>query len=96
MNLRMNSSSGGMFTLLANEIINRGGAVCGAAFINGKVCHIVIDDIKDLSKLRKSKYVQSDISNVFEPILKLLKVERHVNVKLLKTTVKIMIMDYIR
>ena len=72
-NIRMNSSSGGMFTLLANEIINRGGAVCGAAFINGKVCHIVIDDIKDLSKLRKSKYVQSDISNVFEPILKLLK-----------------------
>lgn len=71
--IRMNSSSGGMFTLLANEIINRGGAVCGAAFINGKVCHIVIDDIKDLSKLRKSKYVQSDISNVFEPILKLLK-----------------------
>ena len=61
--IRMKSSSGGAFTIIANEIFANGGVVAGAAFDeNWTVRHIIIDDRKDLDRLRGSKYVQSFIS----------------------------------
>ena len=47
--LRMKSSSGGMFSLFAEEIFKRGGVVSGAAYDdNFLVEHIIIDKIEDV------------------------------------------------
>ncbi len=63
------SSSGGVFSLLAEEIFNEKGVVVGAAFDeNFEVSHVCIDSVEDLHRLRGSKYVQSDINTVYEPI----------------------------
>lgn len=77
--IRMKSSSGGMFTLLANFILDKGGYVCGAAFDDDwSVHHIIIDNKEDLSKLRGSKYVQSDTENCYKEIKKLLDADKYV------------------
>lgn len=71
--IRVKSSSGGMFTILANYILEQNGFVCGASFDKSwKVKHIIIDNKKDLDKLRGSKYLQSDIGNIFKEIKNLL------------------------
>lgn len=67
------SSSGGVFSLLAEEIFDEKGIVVGAAFDeNFEVNHVCIDSIEELHRLRGSKYVQSDINAVYEPIKKAL------------------------
>ena len=67
------SSSGGIFTLLSNYVLDNGGYVCGVAFNDlFKVEHIIIDKKEDLYKLRYSKYVQSDKKDIFIKIKKLL------------------------
>lgn len=69
--IRQVSSSGGVFSVVAEYILNLGGVVCGAAFNEDmKVEHIIIDDKKDLSKLRGSKYVQSDMGEIYYAIKK--------------------------
>lgn len=65
--IRMQSSSGGMFTLVANAVLNEGGAVCGAAWDeNLNVEHIIVTDKKDLNKIRYSKYVQSNTKKAYK------------------------------
>lgn len=61
------SSSGGIFSHIAEEIINNNGVVFGAAFSNDfySVSHIFVEDIEGLKKLRGSKYVQSNIGNSY-------------------------------
>jgi len=60
--IRRQSSSGGIFTSLALDVLNRGGRVVGAAFDdNFVVRHCVIDSAEKLHLLRGSKYVQSEI-----------------------------------
>ncbi len=68
--IRENSSSGGIFTIIANKILDNGGIVCGAAFDkNFRVEHILIDNKDNLDKLRRSKYVQSFINpNLYKEI----------------------------
>lgn len=70
--LRMVSSSGGVFSLLAEKTFSEKGAVSGAIYENNyqSVTHIVTDKIEDLPKLRGSKYVQSYLGNTFEDIKK--------------------------
>ena len=72
--IRMKSSSGGMFTLIADYVLENGGFVCGASWTEDwlGVEHIIIDDKKDLDKLRGSKYVESSLGNIFSKIKKLL------------------------
>lgn len=71
--IRIRSSSGGIFSVLAEEILDRNGYVCGAAYgKNFKVEHIIISKKEDLDKLRRSKYVQSSIGKVFCKIKTLL------------------------
>ncbi|MHC1770855.1 MAG: Coenzyme F420 hydrogenase/dehydrogenase, beta subunit C-terminal domain [Flexilinea sp.] len=66
-NIRLQSSSGGIFTLLAETIIDKGGIVFGAVFAEDfSVHHIIIRKQQDISKLRGSKYVQSDIGESFK------------------------------
>lgn len=64
------SSSGGVFAELAISMLNQGGNVYGAAMIDGRVEHIRIDKICDLYKLQGSKYVQSNLTNIWELICK--------------------------
>ena len=53
------SSSGGAFSLLAEQTIRQGGVVCGAVFDSDfQVRHILSENI---APMRKSKYVQSDL-----------------------------------
>lgn len=77
--IRYESSSGGAFSLFAMYIIEQGGIVYGAAMdekLNTK--HIGIETVEELTKLRGSKYVQSDINGTYTEIEKYLKQKRKV------------------
>lgn len=73
--IRYKSSSGGVFSALAENILERGGVVVGAAFDDIFVVrHSIIESKEDLHKLRGSKYVQSEISkNIYSITQDLLK-----------------------
>ena len=61
--IRAKSSSGGVFSLLAQYVIDNGGHVCGAAFRSDCLSvHHIFDDI---DKMRGSKYIQSNIGDSF-------------------------------
>lgn len=61
--IRLNSSSGGVFSALAENILSQGGVVVGAAFDEQLVVHhIIVEDRSQLHRLRGSKYVQSELS----------------------------------
>lgn len=63
---RTESSSGGAFSAIARWVRERGGIVFGAAWNDGFYCnHIAISDTQDISPLRGSKYLQSDIKKTF-------------------------------
>lgn len=64
--IRKLSSSGGLFTRLAKQILDDGGVVFGAAFDeNYNVHHIYVKTETELEKLRSSKYLQSQIKDNF-------------------------------
>ncbi len=68
------SSSGGIFAAAAEQILRENGYVCGAAIEEDfSVRHRLIGDLDDLDPLLGSKYVQSDLTPVFGPIIDLLK-----------------------
>lgn len=68
------STSGGMFTALAEYVLGRGGIVYGCSFEKDWIVkHIRIKNQNELSKLRGSKYVQSDIADTFNEAEKDLK-----------------------
>ena len=72
--MRMESSSGGIFSELAKEILLQGGVVYGAAYNEQfEVQHCCVDTVDDLRKLRGAKYAESDLGNSFSDILKRLK-----------------------
>lgn len=62
-----NSSSGGIFTLLAEKVLSCGGVIFGAAFTHDfkAVEHIAIQSIEELPLLRGSKYLQSKIGDAY-------------------------------
>lgn len=64
--VRLKSSSGGIFSILAETILKRNGVVFGAAY-NKKfqIVHKYIEHIEDIYQLQGSKYVQSKIGNTF-------------------------------
>lgn len=64
---RLNSSSGGVFPLLAELTIEKGGVVFGAAFDEAfNVRHIAVEDKEGLGLLYGSKYVQSNLGNTYK------------------------------
>lgn len=68
------SASGGMFSVIAEYVLEHGGYVCGAAFDEDiQLRHKVIHDKSELPPLRSSKYVQSDINDCYKQIKDLLK-----------------------
>lgn len=78
--IRMKSSSGGMFTLLANYMLKKGGYICGAVYSKDytRVEHIIVSDKDGIAKLRGSKYVQSDTGRTFSEIKTLLDSDKYV------------------
>lgn len=73
------SSSGGLFPIIAKEILSKGGVVFGCAYDENLTArHISIDDEKDLYRLQSSKYVQSDMSGVYSEVKAELKKDRFV------------------
>ena len=69
-----NGSSSGVFTTIAlNFLNNKRSVVCGAAFIDGLVKHVLVFEKKDVYKLSGSKYVQSFIGDIYQKIEDLLK-----------------------
>ena len=78
-NLRQNSSSGGVFSLLALKVLKDGGVVAGAAFTTKWQVHMVcIKSADELWRLQGSKYVQADTCNTFCEVEKFLKEGRTV------------------
>lgn len=64
--IRMKSSSGGIFTMLAEAIIDEGGVVFGARFNeNWEVIHDYTETKEGLEAFRGSKYVQSRIGETY-------------------------------
>ena len=64
--IRLKSSSGGIFTLLAEQVIAEGGVVFGARFNkNWEVIHDYTETVEGLEAFRGSKYVQSIIGDNF-------------------------------
>lgn len=71
--VRRLSSSGGLFYLLAEGVIERGGVVFGAAFDEaGMVVHRGVESREGLDALRGSKYSQSHIGSAYAEALQAL------------------------
>lgn len=66
---RRRSSSGGLMSLLAEQVLEKQGSVYGAAYDSEyRVVHQRIDSKKGLDQLRRAKYSQSDLSGVFRQV----------------------------
>jgi coenzyme F420-reducing hydrogenase beta subunit len=77
--IRLESSSGGLFSLIAEQVIEDGGVVFGASFNKEfEVEHSYVELKQELEKLRGSKYVQSRIGKTYEQAKQLLKSGRKV------------------
>lgn len=77
--VRLQSSSGGIFSVLAERVLDDGGVVVGVAQTTPtRFGHIVVDNKADLAKLRGSKYVQADVGLVYREVRSLLKAGRKV------------------
>ena len=72
--IRKDSTSGGVFTALAEYVLEGGGVVFGAA-MDGKqhLRHVACFRREDLWRLRGAKYVQSDLGDTFREIKLILK-----------------------
>ena len=67
--IRLVSSSGGIFTLLAEKVINEGGVVFGARFnAEWDVVHDYTETKEGISAFRGSKYVQSRMGNCYQKV----------------------------
>ena len=64
--VRRVSSSGGIFTAIAEWVLEKGGVVFGAALDGARaVRHIAVETKEDLALLRGSKYLQSTIGDAY-------------------------------
>lgn len=60
------AASGGVFSVIARNVLEEDGIVCGAAFVPGnRVEHIMVRKMEELPRLQGSKYVQSNPAETF-------------------------------
>lgn len=72
--VRFSSSSGGVFSALAEDVLARNGRVCGAVYHSDfSVCHVIIDSAERLGEMRGAKYAQSRAEQCFPEIRALLR-----------------------
>lgn len=66
---RLTSSSGGIFTELAKSVLKQGGYVVAVTYTEEHIAkHIIINSLEELESLKRSKYLQSDIGDVYQKI----------------------------
>jgi len=71
--VRMESSSGGIFSLIAEDILSKNGKIFACAFDKaGMAYHVKVEKKEDIAKLRGSKYMQSRLGNCYQSIKKCL------------------------
>lgn len=71
--IRLDSTSGGIFSELARSVYKQHGYVCGAIYNKEwLVEHYISKDVEDLDNLRSSKYLQSDIKDTYKEAKELL------------------------
>lgn len=71
---RLISSSGGIFPVIAEYVLNKGGFVVGAAFDEKfNVVQKIISSDKELIQLQGSKYAQSKLDDTFKIISEIIK-----------------------
>lgn len=63
-------TSGGIATALAKNMIEKGGVVAGVAYSQDfyRAEYVIIDDIKDVDKLKGSKYIEVDKGNIYKNV----------------------------
>lgn len=68
--VRMKSSSGGLFTLLATNILEHNGSVAGVVFSNDCMHaeHRLAHSIDELDAMRTSKYIQSEPHYIYQEV----------------------------
>lgn len=73
--IRLASSSAGMFYILAEYAIDNGGYVCGSVFSTDfrSAHHTIASSLEQVEPMRKSKYIQSETHNVYKKIKEILK-----------------------
>lgn len=77
--IRFQSTSGGAFTAIAEEVIRRGGVAFGAVMTEGLIVrHECVTEIEGLAKFRNSKYVQSEIGDSYNQAKEFLNAGRYV------------------
>lgn len=78
--IRATSSSGGIFTHLAEMVISAGGVVFGATMSEDckSVHHIMIDSEKQITLLRGSKYLESCVDNAYVQVKERLEQKQYV------------------
>ena len=76
--IRRDSSSGGVFSALAEYVLSLNGVVCGAAFDDECALIHRFAEGDDYKYFRKSKYVQSDMKNTLLEAKRYLEADRYV------------------
>ena len=67
--VRKTSSSGGVFSLLAETVIKKGGVVFAPSYDKEfNVIHTLVDSADSIDKVRGSKYVQSEIGDCYRMV----------------------------
>ena len=76
------SASGGIFTTIAKKFILNEGIVVGCTMFKDKdrfkVKHIIIDNLEDLNLIQGSKYIQSNIMDIFRCVKENLKLNKKI------------------
>lgn len=74
LDIRYNSTSGGLYSLVAEQFIKDGGYIVGCSYADdfNSARHIVGNTHKDLLKIRRSKYFQSDTEGIYKKVKELL------------------------
>lgn len=74
--IRLDSSSGGVFSEVAEYLLEKDYVIYGASWTEGLgVQHICIKDAKELYKLRSSKYIQSSVGTAYLEVDRLIRNE---------------------
>lgn len=75
----MKSTSGGMFTALSDVVLKKGGVIYGVDYDDDfNVLHRRAETVEERDRMRISKYVQSNLTDIFTQIKKDLKEKKYV------------------
>ena len=67
--VRFKSTSGGIFSALAEKILADEGYICGSVWTDSfGARHLLSDKMQDLLRIRGSKYLQSDMTGIFSEV----------------------------